>query len=579
MKPEKTSLSSPERHQSVEPLRLEPRVERSAHRPEAADRMVDGVIELMATVEESQRAVRLDWRRSMAGRRDRLEELARPHVERINQQRQEGGGQALELSTISDKFLLGLAEPNWEELMPRDSEDEAQMLRWQQLCDEYPDVADNLDAWYEAHAKLHILRQDAELMQKVDTEWRGERISATRMAHQFMQRQKQQGGIAEQIALLRAKAGRSGRPLTRREKAKIARLQDQLEQAGQPLDMQESVSEGLFLEEVDRLQRQNDRRELREGLLRTPQMEQIIKEALPSMVAGKPVLLVGETGGAKTALAEYMAKQYFGGAEFVSAYGDVNSYQLMGKQELRANDGATESEFMPGPVVRAMERGVPLILDEINAMPPELLKRLNKIVQLKPSDVFTVQEDSGRQVTVQPGFCIIATANEKSKRYRGVDDLSVEFQNRFGSNIYRVQYPDADNSYGEPAVENDRLAFAAIAMPDGTFPDWVNEGDFDNFVRAAFVTQQLFSGNHGEGFSDFITDTSKITDNTPGLEETVLAPRTMVDILQKVADSYGDISFQMACWRFIEGIKNVNDRQVMTLVLSAHRLLPKEGDE
>lgn len=297
------------------------------------------------------------------------------------------------------------------------------------------------------------------------------------------------------------------------------------------------------------------------------------------MVAGKPVLLVGETGGAKTALAEFLAKQYFGGAEFVSAYGDVNSYQLMGKQELRANDGATESEFMPGPVVRAMEQGVPLILDEINAMPLELLKRLNKIVQLKPGDVFTVQEDSGRQVTVQPGFCIIATANEKSKRYKGVDDLSVEFQNRFGSNIYRVQYPDAGNSYGDPAVENDRLAFAAIAMPDGTFPDWVNEGDFDNFVRAAFVTQQLFSGNHGEGFRGFITDTSKITDNMPGLEETVLAPRTMVDILQKVADSYGDISFQMACQRFIEGIKNVNDRQVMTLVLSAHGLLPKEGDE
>lgn len=561
--------------QNTEVVRLEPRIERSPYQPGQYDRTVYGVIELMETVEESQRAVRGDWYRSMAGKRDELEKLAQPRIDQINNSRIKSGDEAVEISSISEKFLLRLAEPNWEEMMPHDSEDKAQVDAWDQFLDDNSDLADNLDAWYEARSKLHVLRQDTELMEKVDTEWRSEHISTALMAHQFIHRQQEREEVAKQMARLRVKVGKSGRALTRREKRQLDELQQRLDGANEPLDMNEIVGEELFLAEVDRLQRQKDRRQLREGLLMTPQMEQITKEALPSMIAGKPVLFVGETGGAKTAMAEFMAGEYFGGAEFVSAYGDVNSYQLMGKQELRANDGATESEFMPGPVVRAMERGVPLVLDEINAMPPELLKRLNKIIQLKPGDEFTVQEDSGRRVTVQSGFCIIATANEKSKRYKGVDDLSVEFQNRFGSNIYRVHYPDAGNNYGDPAVENDRLAFAAIATPEGKFPDWVDEADFDNFVRAAFVTQQLFTGNHGEGFKDYV-DTSRLVDDRPGLEETVLAPRTMVDIVQKVANSYGEISFQMACRRFIEGIKNPNDRKVIAEVLSAHELLPKE---
>ena len=271
-----------------------------------------------------------------------------------------------------------------------------------------------------------------------------------------------------------------------------------------------------------------------------------------------------------------MAREYYGvEPEFVSAYGDVNSYQLIGKQELREKNGASISEFVPGPIIRAMEQGKPLILDEINAMPPELLKRLNKIMQLRPGDKFTVQEDSGRIVEVQPGFCVIATANEKSKRYKGVDDLSVEFQNRFGANINRVRYPDHDKSYGEYPRENAQLAMAAVATERGELPLEIDKRDFEDFVRAARLSQQIFSGTNGEGYNQFI-DTEKLVDDRPGLEETVLAPRTMVDILHKVAGSYGTVSLKRACQTFLDGIKNPNDRQVMHHILKYHELLPEE---
>lgn len=558
-------------------LRLERRVSESYYTPDMTDRTVDGVVELMAGLQESMRAVRADWRATVAGDRQTLEQLAAPHIERINQSRRQTNLEEpyVKASEVSESFLLGLAEPNWEGQMPRDTSDE-ELQRWETFKDEHPDVADNLEDWYMCHAKLHELRKDAGLMERFDEEYRGEQMAATRAAAEFLRAQDRKQDISEQMAKLRSQAAKTGRPLTMGERRRIVALQKQLSEIDENIDIPPNSSKEKFLEEVTRLQIREWKRQLDSGLLMTEQMQTIIDETLPAMMRGEPTLFIGETGGAKTALAEYMARRYCGvEPEFISAYGDVNSYQLIGKQELREKNGASISEFVPGPIIRAMEQGKPLILDEINAMPPELLKRLNKIMQLRPGDKFTVQEDSGRIVEVHPGFCIIATANEKSKRYKGVDDLSVEFQNRFGANINRVRYPDHDKSYGEYPRENAQLAMAAVATERGELPPEIDERDFEDFVRAARLSQQVFSGTNGEGYNQFI-DTDKLVDDRTGLEETVLAPRTMVDILRKVAGSYGVVSLKRACETFLDGIKNENDRKVMHHILKYHDLLPEE---
>ena len=551
-------------------LRLERRVLESYYAPDAADRTTDGVVELMAGLQESMQAVRADWRTAAAGDRQYLERLAAPHIARINESRHQTNLEEpdIQASEVGENFLLGLAEPNWEEYMPRDTSDE-ELQRWEIFKDEHPDVADNLEDWYMCHAKLHELRKDAGLMERFDEEYRGEQMAATRAAAEFLRAQSRKQDISEQMANIRAKAAKTDRPLTAGERRRIAALQKQLSEVDENIEIPPNSSKEQFLKEVTRLQVREWKRQLDSGLLMTEQMQTIIDETLPAMMRGEPTLFIGETGGAKTALAEYMARRYYGvEPEFVSAYGDVNSYQLIGKQELREENGASVSEFVPGPIIRAMEQGKPLILDEINAMPPELLKRLNKIMQLRPGDKFTVQEDSGRIVE-------IATANEKSKRYKGVDDLSVEFQNRFGANINRVRYPDHDKSYGEYPRENAQLAMAAVATERGELPPEIDERDFEDFVRAARLSQQVFSGTNGEGYNQFI-DTEKLVDDRTGLEETVLAPRTMVDILRKVAGSYGVVSLKRACETFLDGIKNENDRKVMHHILKYHDLLPEE---
>jgi hypothetical protein len=322
------------------------------------------------------------------------------------------------------------------------------------------------------------------------------------------------------------------------------------------------------LEALGALRLREAARQLRGGLLETAQMRGIISEALPAVLRGDPVLLVGETGGAKTALAEHLSRLAVGGEpEFVSGYGDITGAQLIGTHELRAAGGATVSVFVPGPLLRAMTEGRPVILDELNAMPAEFLKRLNRVLQLRPGDAFGVQEDAGREVRIAPGFAILATANEQTPhRYRGLDRLSAELVNRFGANAYRVHYPDTGLGYDGFPVENALLATAAVVDRRGELPPGLGVDELFRVARAAFISQQVFAGEHGEGFGDYVS-TEREIDGRPGLEEAVLAPRTLVAILQKVAGSAGSVTLERALTRFVEGVMHREDRRVLALVL------------
>ena len=90
-------------------LHLEPSVLETYYAPDAADRTVDGVVELMTGLRESMQAVRSDWRTAVAGDRQLLERLAAPQVERINESRRRTNLQepGIDVSEISENFLLG----------------------------------------------------------------------------------------------------------------------------------------------------------------------------------------------------------------------------------------------------------------------------------------------------------------------------------------------------------------------------------------------------------------------------------------------------------------------------------------
>ena len=409
-----------------------------------------------------------------------------------------------------------------------------------------------------------------------------ERAAALRSAVSARRGMRERDEAAARAQEVTARAARSGRTLSRGERELVASLTPagggagdagRTPSAGPAPDWAAAVTTAArrdaVVEALARQELATARAQLRDGLLLTEQMRGIIREALPGLLRGDPVLLVGETGGAKTALAEHLSRAGVGHEpELVSGFGDITSAQLLGTHELRAEGGATVSAFVPGPLHRAMTEGRPVILDEVNAMPPEFLKRLNRILQLRPGDRIGIQENGGREIRIAQGFAILATANEQTPhRYRGLDRLSAELVNRFGANAYRVHYPDTGIAYEGFPRENTLLAAAAVADRHGRLPADIPAADLARVARAAFISQQVFAGEHGEGFAEYVS-TERDIDGRPGLEESVLAPRTLVAILQKVAGSAGAVSLDRALTRFVEGIMHAEDRRVLALILT-----------
>jgi hypothetical protein len=553
------------------------------------ERTPEGYLEIEWQYKDVQRALALDFDQFAVASYDRpaLEEAARTGVDainesraKLNEKRTELGEKPIEpvnVTEVNATFLRHVIRPNWREHIPASNSEESE-AKWKEFKRQYPEhIQINLDELRLLDGKMRVLSGDQELQGEVQS-IHAERIEVMRAASAFLGADKKVDAIAHRISELYRAAGASNRSLTAGEQRHIDRLQTQQEQIRSTKGA-EITSEEMLTQVRTEVRRRTDiqrRRDFEHGLVLTDQMKAIIEDLLPSLAQGKPALLVGETGGAKTALAEYVCREYFGSEpEFISGYGDVNTYQVMGKATLKNEDGVPVSDYAPGPMVRGMEEGRPVIVDEGTAAPAEFLKRLNKILQLRPGDKFIVQEDSGREITVKPGFFILVTANEKSKRYKGVEDLSVEFQNRFGANIVRVYYPDHDVVYGQPPIENAIIARAALTDRSGNMVGGISPDELERFIRACHVTQQVFSGNFGTGFKDFVS-AEQIADGKPGLDETVLAPRTMVALLEKVRDSNGKLSIDQVLQRFVTGIKSTKDRQQMTTILQGYDFLKSE---
>lgn len=558
--------------------------------PTMFEHSLPGYLELREDYRETARAVTIDYNIEMAASTPRqfIELKAQPEIDRINELRAQKNLEHAQAGHPEDKiplldakklelnFLIDLTEPTWSDHFPKDNSPE-EIEKWEEFKAGFGEaIQTNLEEMRIMDYKIDQLSKDEKLQTEFNKYTEEER-EVTMIAAQWRVADKRIARIEEQIASVYISIGNLGRDyLTPAEEKKINRLKEEIARIKK--EKKELVVEERLQKPVDEtlqfIQAIENKAQLDKGLLLNGQMKKIIKDCLPSISRGEPMLLMGETGTAKTALAFHICRNVLHvEPELMAGYGDANSYQLMGKNVLLPDGkGGTETVFVPGPMVRAIENGVPIILDEMNTMSIDLIKRLNFMVQLRPGDTFKLQEDSGKVITVKPGFCVIGTGNPKSKRYKGVEELSADFANRFVGNTYQVEYPDNGRKYSEAATDNFNLALAAIIDADGYPPDYIDGEDFRRFVSVARVSQQLFNGNHGEGFTTF-EDTSRAVDNKPGLEDFVIAPRTMVKILKKIKRSFGQITIRSYVKEMVSEIQNPNDRKVMISVLKGHGLI------
>lgn len=196
----------------------------------------------------------------------------------------------------------------------------------------------------------------------------------------------------------------------------------------------------------------------KEELVRTPWVEDRIKEIRESLRMGRPVFLYGETGSGKTEVAKLIGQECSNGYEIVRGHKFMTREDLFGylgltatksppaeqvpalineamrrvkennpdmtDEELeydrriienviigQASDPVTVTEFFWGPVYRAMREGKLLIIDEANYISPGLTASLNEILSgARPGREFNIPEKE-EEVEIKEGFGIILTGN------------------------------------------------------------------------------------------------------------------------------------------------------------------------
>lgn len=133
-----------------------------------------------------------------------------------------------------------------------------------------------------------------------------------------------------------------------------------------------------------------------------------------------PALLIGETGTGKTSAVReiaYMRKQ---GYTRINMTGYVTPDELIGSKSVK--NGATYYE--DGILTKAMKEGHIVVLDEINATPPDCLFILHGLMD----DDHRVALPNGDLIFPHPDFRVFATMNPD---YEGTRGLNRAFLDRF----------------------------------------------------------------------------------------------------------------------------------------------------
>jgi len=339
---------------------------------------------------------------------------------------------------------------------------------------------------------------------------------------------------------------------------------------------------GLHLKEMKEMKRQ-----LSEGrIVETPYVKRQAEDVTAHVRSGKPVLLYGHLGTGKSELAMHVAKNYLGKEALVvsgskhTSLAELYGHQVLAVDKLkqeeregfirsveakyeewrnenptadegekgRAHDrikqaysmvrgGGTISDFYLGPVYQAMEEGRLVIIDEVNAIPHEVLISLNHILTRKVGDTVGVQQDSGKKVAIQEGFGVIMTSNlnQGDSRYVDRQDLDPAFLSR----LYKLEHdyvPQRTEGAlrDEAGPENELYQILLARMMDKNGNIEAPEGtlkDLWRLAQAARVSQDVFAGKQVKDAFYFKQGGARATQYM--LKESVLSLRGMDAIISQ----------------------------------------------
>lgn len=163
-----------------------------------------------------------------------------------------------------------------------------------------------------------------------------------------------------------------------------------------------------------------------------PRLEKLVS-------AGINVLIIGPKGVGKTALVRELASRL--GRELFEVNLSLRTRESHLIGSVTVDGGSVR--FVEGIVVRAMRVGGILYLDELNAAEPDVLIRLNEVLDDRRQLVI---KEAVEPIVVRahPNFVVIATINPLS--HVGAKELPQQILSRFPVRLY-IDYPPEDVEY------------------------------------------------------------------------------------------------------------------------------------
>ena len=155
----------------------------------------------------------------------------------------------------------------------------------------------------------------------------------------------------------------------------------------------------------------------------------LMEVAVASLATDRALLLLGVPGTAKTWVSEHLAAAVSGSSTLVvqGTAGTAEESLRYGWNYARLlAEGPTRGALVPSPVMRAMETGTLVRIEELTRIPADVQDALITILSEKHLPI----PELDSEVQAQQGFNVIATANNRDK---GVNDLSSALKRRFNT--------------------------------------------------------------------------------------------------------------------------------------------------
>jgi MoxR-like ATPase len=163
----------------------------------------------------------------------------------------------------------------------------------------------------------------------------------------------------------------------------------------------------------------------------------LIETAVATLATDRALLLLGVPGTAKSWVSEHLAAAISGSSQRLiqcTAGTDENQIRYGWNYAMLLATGPSRAALVPTPLMRAMEDGTLLRLEELTRMGSDVQDTLITVLSEKTLPIPELNE----AVNAARGFNIIATANNRDK---GVNELSSALKRRF--NVVVLPLPDS----------------------------------------------------------------------------------------------------------------------------------------